>query len=816
MKKKSLKLLKTGLAAMMTLSVVFIPAKAEEPAEVTDPTEETMDIVDTEDPSDVVDPSDETTDVVDTEDPAEIVDPSEEATDIVDTEETIEKPEAPDADQPALLDDETDDPAPTIKLSDAAQKVKDEIEALEINSETYNEETALLSQYREPVVEVRFAYDKLSKDVKAELVEDGAYKQLVIAEAKVLNLWIRDLKKLPDKATLNMLWFLDEDYEALDALTEEEKAELVPNYTWRQEFEETERPIVRQAKKDNMAAADAVIAVINDMQALTLADKPEVEAARVAYDSLTDIQKAFVTNYELLKAAENKMAELEGKPLPHTGVDNMKYTGTRSSTYGPGTPWLSPETWGQITQDLTSWFPGSQSTMVWIIGALSSNGGITLEFDKPEWLTDEWLAEEDYRSLDYINFAEPTKQGHASHEEYLNYFDEHDIYVYLQVEPGYSDVETLMDILVKEYGHHKCVLGFGVDVEWYHAAVTDGGLPVTDDIAEAWDTHLKSLDASYRLFLKHYNVRFLPENYRSDIIFVNDSQGCGSMNGDVLGFYDANIEDAEGFIVSFKEFADHFYPNEVIHQIGYANDKTWYYSLPDSVVKSLGTRLAEVTKQNTGIAWVDFALKDALTFPYTMSETEKINNVASAINFFGSTKLVGKRFANGEATYSDALLVKKINQIFEALTEEEQAQVIEAVKNARRYDNALENWEAAQAKAIDIRIAHLSNPLREKDIPIIQEIQADYDKLPDELKAQVTLTIPDYSHLIKNPDEPNNPDVPDTPDTPDTPNNPGKPTKPQDTVTTGDHNYIAGYAAVSIAALGIVAVLLKKRRQVSK
>jgi len=33
-------------------------------------------------------------------------------------------------------------------------------------------------------------------------------------------------------------------------------------------------------------------------------------------------------------------------------------------------------------------------------------------------------------------------------------------------------------------GLHKCVVGFGVDVEWYYGVDEDSGLPVTDALAQ--------------------------------------------------------------------------------------------------------------------------------------------------------------------------------------------------------------------------------------------------------------------------------------------------------------------------------------------
>lgn len=68
----------------------------------------------------------------------------------------------------------------------------------------------------------------------------------------------------------------------------------------------------------NTSAADPAQAVIDQIDALgeitSLDQKAEVEAARVAYNALTDAQKALVTNYSKLEAAEQKIQALSVRP----------------------------------------------------------------------------------------------------------------------------------------------------------------------------------------------------------------------------------------------------------------------------------------------------------------------------------------------------------------------------------------------------------------------------------------------------------------------------------------------------------------------
>ena len=59
-------------------------------------------------------------------------------------------------------------------------------------------------------------------------------------------------------------------------------------------------------------AAESVMELITDLPlSITLADKTAVEYARAAYDALTDAQKAYVTNLDILDAAESAIARLE-------------------------------------------------------------------------------------------------------------------------------------------------------------------------------------------------------------------------------------------------------------------------------------------------------------------------------------------------------------------------------------------------------------------------------------------------------------------------------------------------------------------------
>ncbi len=270
-------------------------------------------------------------------------------------------------------------------------------------------------------------------------------------------------------------------------------------------------------------------------------------------------------------------------PGAHAG-GRIEFAGARSSAYGIR-PFPTAEGWGKALKTMSGYFPGSTPVGIWIVGRLhGASTGISLEFPHPSDGTD-------YGPL--YNFAEVDK-----HEPYLSFFDANGIKVFLQIEPGFADVEKCIDLVLRQYKHHPCVLGWGIDVEWFKNAKTGMDNAVaTDDLVKAWDAKVKSYNPEYRIFVKHFRTADLPPTYRGDVVFVNDSQQFTGL---------------DSFLKEYREFADFFYPNAVVYQIGYRADKKWWGTLEAPIPKTLGEKLAAGTRQECGIVWVDFSLRDVL------------------------------------------------------------------------------------------------------------------------------------------------------------------------------------------------------------
>lgn len=315
-----------------------------------------------------------------------------------------------------------------------------------------------------------------------------------------------------------------------------------------------------------------------------------------------------------LALALTAAAGAEESAAPRPGA---AWAGIRSSVYGmplyqapkaKTAGWPAPAEISQSLEKMATYFPGAKPAAIWIVGHLEDEG-CGLEFPQPAG----------YRGTDpHIVFTGTPKSGkraHASHEDYLNYFDAHGISVFLQVESGKGDMKTLIDLVLNQYGRHPSVVGFGVDAEWYNtdtAVGEDAGEVVSDAAAREWEAAVKAHNPAYRLFLKHYDKNWLcPGGYRGDIVFVDDS---------------CRFRDSHSYITEFKAFADHFYPNTVFYQVGYQDDRSWWslldapadpdYNLPVSVPpQALGQMLAAETRQDCGIFWVDFTLDKVLP-PY--------------------------------------------------------------------------------------------------------------------------------------------------------------------------------------------------------
>ena len=132
------------------------------------------------------------------------------------------------------------------------------------------------------------------------------------------------IKAIGNNITLDSATAIQSARTAYDLLTDTQKA-LVTNY---QTLLDAEAKLAELVSADDKVKADAVIEKIDAIGEVTLDSESKIVAARIAYTLLTTEQRALVTNYSKLLAAEAKLAELKGEsnisPMDQASADAVE------------------------------------------------------------------------------------------------------------------------------------------------------------------------------------------------------------------------------------------------------------------------------------------------------------------------------------------------------------------------------------------------------------------------------------------------------------------------------------------------------------
>lgn len=292
-------------------------------------------------------------------------------------------------------------------------------------------------------------------------------------------------------------------------------------------------------------------------------------------------------------------------------TDTSSVSGFRASrilSSYPNRIFPNEDYWANTGKLISEKFPGSIPAGIWIVGLFTSQDGGSIRLGFPNETSGVYSK---------IRFEEEDKN-----ESYLNKFDESGLKVWLQIEPGFASVDTLIDIVLNRYKHHPCVVGFGVDVEWYeYTSVQTNGKRVTDSVAEAWERKVKLHNPSYTLFLKHYNRSWMPPKYRGEILFVNDSQD-----------FNWGDDPFKEFIDEFKQWGKKFSPAKTAYQFGYKADTTWWKKFNDPF-KVLGDSLFSAIPNCYGVFWVDFTLVQLFPITSVFDSKEEIRGYSLQQNY---------------------------------------------------------------------------------------------------------------------------------------------------------------------------------------
>ena len=182
----------------------------------------------------------------------------------------------------------------------AAKAVDDMIDAIG--------EVTLASE--EAITAARAAYEALTGAQQAEV---KSYDKLTAAEVRLADLKaakpVDDMIDAIGEVTLASEEAITAARAAYGALTEAQQAE-VKSY---------DKLTAAEARLADLKAAKAVDDMIDAIGEVTLESENAIDAARAAYEALTEAQQAQVTNYDKLTAAEARLAVLK----PAKPVENL-------------------------------------------------------------------------------------------------------------------------------------------------------------------------------------------------------------------------------------------------------------------------------------------------------------------------------------------------------------------------------------------------------------------------------------------------------------------------------------------------------------
>ncbi len=252
-------------------------------------------------------------------------------------------------------------------------------------------------------------------------------------------------------------------------------------------------------------------------------------------------------------------------------------------------------------------FNGAIPGGVWIVSLYQDNGSTEVSFPS------------NGTRYPYVEFS-----ATDYNEAYLTAFDKAGLRIWLQVEPGAADVNTLIQLVLQRYSHHASVIGFGVDAEWYNANTSPNERKITDNEAQEWEQHVKAVDPRYGLFLKHWEKEWMPATYRGSILFVDDSQGFLSLTE---------------MTAEFSDWARFFAPNMVGFQFGYEADAPWWRQYSDPA-KTIGDAILSKASNIGGLFWVDFTITQVfpLLVATTYASVSTISNATTTSQVAASVK----------------------------------------------------------------------------------------------------------------------------------------------------------------------------------
>ena len=262
-------------------------------------------------------------------------------------------------------------------------------------------------------------------------------------------------------------------------------------------------------------------------------------------------------------------------------ADATLHVGLRRSSYGLRAKNGDHAWWADRAKAFAANFAGAKPTVIEIVSTYQERDGSTeFEFER------EIAGNPPAAGTSF-------SPGGLDHEKALAEYDAKGVQALLQFEPGSADVTACIDAAWRKFGGHACVIGFGVDAEWFHtkASAKKEGRPITDAEAKAWMEKVLALNPRWVLFLKHWDASHMPPTYRHpQLIFISDSQDFKSRA--------ELMDDFKGWAKALKGATSGY-------QFGYPKDRPWWSKMKSPAVELANGIRAEIPSSRW-LFWVDF------------------------------------------------------------------------------------------------------------------------------------------------------------------------------------------------------------------
>ncbi|MEN6367253.1 MAG: hypothetical protein ABFC88_10595 [Thermoguttaceae bacterium] len=275
-------------------------------------------------------------------------------------------------------------------------------------------------------------------------------------------------------------------------------------------------------------------------------------------------------------------SDIQKSPPTLPPSDEPLHVGLRRSSYGLEAKNNDHAWWAARAKQFASHFQNAVPTIIEIVSTYQDDDSTEFEFGRPAG---------DFGSIDGMQFNDDDS---LNHENALAEYDRQGVRAILQVEPGRADLVRCLQLVHRQFGRHPCVIGLGVDAEWFFTKGSPQreGRAITDAEAEAWLQAALALNPKYTFFIKHFNEDHLPPHYRHPRLwFLDDSQ---------------QFHSSAACVREFKTWADFFTGSTVGYQFGYDEDRGWWQKLPSPPIDAARS-IHDAIPRASYLFWVDFS-----------------------------------------------------------------------------------------------------------------------------------------------------------------------------------------------------------------